>query len=384
MLAHLTQLRSLAEREIDGTAIAMIDLGERLEGLAVEAIPLVVVGTLVVVVLAIAHRILTRSTQLHHDAKFRHQLIMAGLTLVGLLALLFALPIDTDARNGLLGLIGIVVSAAIALSSTNLLGNAMAGVMLRVVKNFHYGDFVRVGDHFGRVSERSLFHTEIQTEDRDLTTLPNLYLISNPVTVVRSSGTVLSATVSLGYDAPRKRVETELIAAGVEAGLEEPFVQVLELGDFSVNYRLAGLLKDVTQIVSARSKLRKRMLDQLHRAGIEIVSPTFMNTLARKSGELVLPVGGRSGGDDEAQPEAVIFDKAEEATALEKLRTDRAACAAALADARGRLAKASTDEEKAALEAKCADLERQAEELEASLAAAEPSSAADGSDEAKQ
>ena len=44
---------------------------------------------------------------------------------------------------------------------------------------------------FGRVTERGLFHTEIQTEDRDLVTLPNLYLVTNPVKVVRTFLTVL-------------------------------------------------------------------------------------------------------------------------------------------------------------------------------------------------
>jgi len=37
-----------------------------------------------------------------------------------------------------------------------------------------------VGDYFGRVTERGLFHVEIQTEDRDLATLPNMFLVSQP------------------------------------------------------------------------------------------------------------------------------------------------------------------------------------------------------------
>ena len=45
------------------------------------------------------------------------------------------------------------------------IGNVMAGLMLRAVRNFRTGDFVRVEKHFGRVTERGLLHTEIQTED---------------------------------------------------------------------------------------------------------------------------------------------------------------------------------------------------------------------------
>ncbi len=80
----------------------------------------------------------------------------------------------------------------------------MAGLMLQAVRHIRPGVFLRVGDHFGRVSEQGILHTEIQAEERNLTTLPNLYLVSNPVTVVRSSGTIISASESLAYDIPRK------------------------------------------------------------------------------------------------------------------------------------------------------------------------------------
>ncbi len=67
-------------------------------------------------------------------------------------------------------------------------------------------------------------YSEDRSEDRDLTTLPNLYLVTTPVTVVRSSGTIVSATVSLGYDVPRSRIEALLKQAAERAELVEPFV----------------------------------------------------------------------------------------------------------------------------------------------------------------
>ena len=89
-----------------------------------------------------------------------------------------------------------------------------------------------------------LLHTEIQTEERDLTTLPNLYLISNPIRVMRQSGTLLSVEVSLGYDVSRHTVEQLLVQAALDTGLESPYLQILNLGDFSVSYRISGLLKE--------------------------------------------------------------------------------------------------------------------------------------------
>ena len=131
----------------------------------------------------------------------------------------------------------------------------MAGMMLRAVRSFRPGDFIRVGDYFRRVSEQGLFHVEIQTEDRDLTTMPNLYLVTNPFKVIRSSGTIISAEVSLGYDIPRTKIESLLIEAALAVQLEEPFVLVTELGDFAVTYRISGLFPKVKHILSTRSAL---------------------------------------------------------------------------------------------------------------------------------
>jgi len=149
--------------------------------------------------------------------------------------------------------------------------------MLKVIGGIRPGDFLTVGDHTGRVSEQGLLHTEIQTEDRTLTTIPNMFLINNPHTVVRSTGTIISATVSLGYDVSRFKIEKALIEAAQRSGLKESYVQVMELGDFSITYRIAGFLEKIKFVISARASLRAHILDVLHENGIEIVSPNFMN-----------------------------------------------------------------------------------------------------------
>ena len=283
--------------------------------LMVDWLPLLL---LLVVVIGL-HRVaryflLTRHADMHGENRISRQLAMMGVTAIAIIIVILGMPISDSVRNQLLSLLGLVVTGAIALSSTTFLGNAMAGLMLRAVRNFRPGDFVHVGDHFGRVSERGLLHTEIQTEDRDLTTLPNLYLITNPVRVVRYSGTVISATVSLGYDVPRKRIINCLKQAAQDAELEDPFVYILELGDYSITYRVAGILREVKFMLSARSWLRECMLDALHNDGIEIVSPTFMNQRQLPLDKLFIPPKERRTEpepEEEATPEEQIFDKAD-------------------------------------------------------------------------
>jgi len=256
------------------------------------------------------------------EKNLKIQLLMFVLSFVLILVVIIVSPLKDSQQGQLLSLIGIVVSAAIALSSTTFLGNALAGLMLRSVHSFRIGDFVRVGEFFGRVSERGLFHVEIQTEESDLTTLPNLHLVTNPVKVIRSSGTLLWAEVSLGYDVPRTQVQEVLREAAGKVGLQEPFVHIMELRDFSVVYRVAGLLQEVKQIISTRSRLREAMLDQLHLAGIEIASPTIMNQRPVAPGAKFIPKAVREKEPPLVKdlPEDMVFDKAEQAESIEQLR----------------------------------------------------------------
>jgi len=288
----------------------------------------VLLGTAVVLLLLSLSNwfFLGRRLKLGAEAKLPRQLLMLFLTIGGLLVIILLLPMSDSTRGQVLSLLGVVFTGVIALSSTTFVANAMSGLLLRLVNSYKPGDFIRINDSFGRVTERGLFHTEIQTEDRDLTTFPNLYLITNPVTVVHSSGTIISIDLSLGYDVSTRRVEDLLKQAAVETGLTDPFVLVTNLGDFSVVYKVAGFLTDVGQLVTVRSLLRKNVITVLHKAGIEIVSPGFMNQRALNPSEKVMPkqkVKSESKDDVAASPESLMFDKAEGVSELERLRDHR-------------------------------------------------------------
>jgi len=269
--------------------------------------------------------LLKRQPNLGNERKFPRQLIMLTLTIVAIITAILALPINESSRNQLLGLIGLIISGVVAFSSTTIVSNLMAGLLLRITKPFRIGDFVSVGEHFGRVSERGLFDTEIQTESRELVSLPNTYFINNPVTTTRSSGTIISHTLSLGYDLHHSKIEPLLIQAAEQCGLTDPFVQITKLGDFSVSYRIAGLLAEVKQLLTARSNLCRHILDSLHEAGIEIVSPTYMNQRPQEAQNRAIPKATRSASIED-EPESgtnshdIAFDKAEQAEKIETRR----------------------------------------------------------------
>ncbi len=262
-----------------------------------------------------------RNHDLGNERKFPRQLIILALSLLSVLAVILALPIADSSRNQLIGMIGLLVSGAIAFSSTNILANLMGGILLRTTKPFRVGDFIRVEQHFGRVTERGLFDTEIQTESRELIAVPNSYLISHPITTTRSSGAIVSASLSLGYDIHHGQAEPLLLSAAEASGLKEPFVHVLEMGNYSVTYRVSGLLEDTKRLITAHSNLRRAVLDTLHGHGVEIMSPSYMNQRRLGEDSTTIPKAIEVAATAETKGgEHLAFDKAEEAERKEKER----------------------------------------------------------------
>jgi small-conductance mechanosensitive channel len=280
-----------------------------------------------------------------------------------IITIIVLLPINDQTRGQVLSLLGVVLTAVIALSATTFVSNMIAGIMLQASQPFRPGDYVRVNDQFGRVIKRSLVHTQIQTEWRDLTNLPNLMLVNNPVTVLHRDGTIIFAEISIGYDVTYVQVEKLLLRAGSEARLEEPFVLVHELLDHAIVYRICGFLPDMKYLLSSRSNLRKKVLEQMHGNNIEIVSPSFMNQRALNPAGKVIPASPVMHDADKpveatTAPEAKIFDKAEEAASVEELRQKQEEARQALKQKRAEL-KTASDHDRDAIQRNIESLEKQ-------------------------
>ncbi len=299
------------------------------ESLVNNALDLVPIGLVILLGgggLWLLNRIMIqRAAKFPGEAAFRRQLVLSVLATVFLVAIIIAAPLSPDDTHDLITLFGVAFTGVIALSSTTLASNAMAGFMLRAIRNFKRGDYIRVEDFLGRVTERGLFHTEIQNVRSDLVTMPNLYLATKPVTVIRPSGTFVSVTVSLGYDVAHQKIEEYLIEAATACGFVDAFVRILELGDFSITYEVAGQLSDTKQFIGSKTTLNRSVLDTLHRHGVEIVSPSFMNQ--RQVGEQQfipeIEVGEPtevSAPSRDAAPDSVIFDKANQVERADDLR----------------------------------------------------------------
>jgi small-conductance mechanosensitive channel len=330
-----------------------VELSQVLNKLVVDALPFASVLVVGGVALWLVNRWLAkRAAKLAGEGEFRRQLTMSLLALVFLVALVVAAPVKESTQQAVVTLFGIAITGVIALSSTTFASNAMAGLMLRLIRNFRQGDYVRVGEFFGRVSERGLLHTEIQNERSDLITLPNLYLVTNAVTVIRPKGTFITARVSLGYDLQHTEIERLLLDAAEGANLKEAFVRIRELGDFSVSYEVSGLLDETKRFLGSKTALHRSVLDTLHSAGVEIVSPAFMNQRPLKPGQQFIPEVDRelwAERSTSAVPDQVVFDKAEQMERAEQLRSRLADLDVEITDLEAQI-KASSEDDTEAIE----------------------------------
>jgi small-conductance mechanosensitive channel len=254
------------------------------------------------------------------------QIIYILVIVIGLILTIFTLPINVEDKNLVLTFVSIVIGAIITFSSTTFVANAMAGIMLRMINPFRVGDFIKTDGTFGRVTEIYFLNTQVQSIDRDLITIPNLTLVSKPLKTIRSSGTIITTSVSLGYNIPRVKIEKSLLQAAEITGLENPFVHVEKLGDFSISYKVGGLLKDVDRIITTRSDFKKNVIDNLHNSDIEIVSPTYMNQRVFSEDYVCMPPKEDARKvpkekEPEVQTEEIIFDKAIMAQMLDRIYT---------------------------------------------------------------
>lgn len=80
-----------------------------------------------------------------------------------------------------------VITAVLAFSMQDTLGNVLGGVTLQLDNSLRVGDWVRLDDVSGRVTDVHWRFTAIETRNRELVMVPNSWLMKNRFTVMRGS-----------------------------------------------------------------------------------------------------------------------------------------------------------------------------------------------------
>ena len=205
---------------------------------------------------------------------------------IWLFALAMAYPYlpgaQTEAFKGLSVLLGLMVS----LGASSVVGQGAAGLILTYTRTIRPGEYVRIGEHEGTVTEMGMFTTRIRTGLGEELTLPNS-MITGAVTKnysrsVQGRGYIVDTTVTIGYDTPWRQVEAMLVEAARRTPgiLMAPAPQVFQtaLSDYYPEYRL------VAQARAERPRPRAEVLSHLHQNiqdvfnehGVQIMSPHYM------------------------------------------------------------------------------------------------------------
>jgi small-conductance mechanosensitive channel len=217
---------------------------------------------------------------------------------IWMFAIAFAYPFLPGASSESFKGISVLAGVLVTFGSAGLVGQAMSGLLLMYSRGYKAGDFIRVGTTEGTVVELGLLSTRIRNVANEFILVPNSTMVSGSITDYSAAGRegqslFVTASVTIGYDAPWQRIHELLLAAGAKLpGAQrspEAFVLQRALNDFYVAYEVFVPIDSAraTSLPQLRSQLNSLIQDTFWAAGQEITSPHFF--AVRDGNEITIP-----------------------------------------------------------------------------------------------
>jgi small-conductance mechanosensitive channel len=186
---------------------------------------------------------------------------------------------DTEAFKG----IGIFAGALFTLGASGMAGNVLGGLALTFAGTFHVGDRVKIGEVVGDVVQTTLMLTRVRSIRNEIVTIPNSTILSGHIvnysTEARTRGLLLVTEVTIGYDAPWRKVHDLLIEAARRTPdiltTPAPFVLQSSLNDYHVSYKICAYTAEAAAMVLTYGALHQNIQDSFNEGGVEILSPGY-------------------------------------------------------------------------------------------------------------
>ncbi len=190
---------------------------------------------------------------------------------------LFVLNTFGIQTTSLIALIG-AAGLAIGLALQGTLSNVAAGVMIIFFRPLKLGDFVEINGIMGTVKEITLNFTELADLSNVKVIVPNSEVWGNTIKNYSANATRRAEwTFGVGYGAnlaTAERVIRETIMADPRAKSDpEPFIQVNNLGDFSVDF-LVRVWCDAGDLFAFQADMKRQVKEALDAADVDIPFPT--------------------------------------------------------------------------------------------------------------
>jgi small-conductance mechanosensitive channel len=179
--------------------------------------------------------------------------------------------------------VGIFIGVLFSLGSTSAVANVVAGVILTYTRGFRVGDLVKIGDNRGQVTGQTMLATHLKTIKNEEVIIPNSVVLANYVTnyslLAQDRGLILHTSVTIGYDAPWRKIHELLIEAALKTKYilpnPAPFVLQSALQDSYVQYEINAYTDKPLEMVNVYSELHANIQDCFYAAGVEIMSPIY-------------------------------------------------------------------------------------------------------------
>jgi small-conductance mechanosensitive channel/CRP-like cAMP-binding protein len=224
-------------------------------------------------------RVLLRAVHME-PARIVEDLVTAALYVAWALAWLRLAGVDLAS----LVATSAVITAVLAFSMQETLGNVLGGLVLQLDRSIRVGDWMRVEQVSGRVVEIGWRHTAILTRDRETVIVPNGWLMRNRFSVVGSRNDIAPAWrrwVRINVDlaaAPRevcRVLEDAVRNAAIPAVCVDPAPDAVLL-DFAPNYGTYAVrywLSDFARDDPTDSEVRAHLVAALARSGMQLGVP---------------------------------------------------------------------------------------------------------------
>lgn len=198
-------------------------------------------------------------------------------------ALVMAFPYLPGSESPAFKGVSIFLGVLFSLGSTSAVANVVAGVILNYTRAFSIGDRVRIGDVEGNITYKTLLVTHMRTIKNVEITLPNSTVLSGSIlnfsAAAKDTPLILHTSVTIGYDAPWRRVHELLISAALSTKhiLHDPLPFVLQtaLNDFYVSYQINAYTDHPHEMAMIYSELHQNIQDTFNEGGVEIMSPHY-------------------------------------------------------------------------------------------------------------
>ena len=199
-----------------------------------------------------------------------------------------------------------VTSLVLGLALQPILANFFAGLVISAERPFRINDWIRLGEHEGRVVAINWRTTHLRTRDNDDIVIPNSRLADERILnyYYPHAMHLLRIVVGAHYDAPPYRVRRTLLecAHGIKGVLDKPAPEVylLDFQDSAILYELRIWIDDVASSPRISSDVRYRIWEELRRSGIEIPYPMRTLNIAPRRRAV-------AEGESEGPPPARLF-----------------------------------------------------------------------------